>query len=125
MTTILVVDDTESVRNLFRVILERAGYRVTMAAAGADALAGLVRAEPPDLLLVDIEMPGMSGVEFLRRWTDLVHPARIPVILSSVSDDLPALADALQAYGVAAWLRRPFHRGELLTLVDRLIGPAT
>jgi hypothetical protein len=41
-----------------------------------------------------------------------------------VSDDLPALADALQDYGVAAWLRRPFHRSELLRLVDRLIGAA-
>src|SRR6516162_8852930 len=64
--TVLVVDDDESLRRVTQVQLEEEGYTVATAAGGEDALA-ILRQQPQDLVITDLSMPGISGVELLRR----------------------------------------------------------
>ena len=66
LKTIVIVDDGAELAQLYKQVLELEGYQVFLAGSGEEALELLSRIPPPDLLLVDCLMPGMSGVEFLR-----------------------------------------------------------
>jgi DNA-binding response OmpR family regulator len=77
---ILLVDDEESIQLLYREEFEEEGYSVDSARNGAEALEKF-RANPPDLVVLDINMPGMNGIEVLRQMKEL--RANMPVILNS------------------------------------------
>lgn len=77
---ILLVDDEEAIQLLYREEFEDEGYAVESARNGEEALANF-RSHPPDLVILDINMPGMNGIEVLRQMKEM-H-AELPVILSS------------------------------------------
>jgi len=79
-STILVVDDEESIRFLYREELEEEGFKVITAADGEEALRK-VRDDRPDLITLDIRMPGMDGIEVLQRIREM--DKKIPVIMST------------------------------------------
>ncbi len=116
---LLVVDDDESVRSMLAVILRRHGHDVASAAGGDEALRRM-REAPPDLVLLDLMMPGMGGWEVIAAMRESPRLAEIPVlILTSLHDDairpvghqvlhkpvdgevLPAVVDALLAHSRA------------------------
>lgn len=78
MATILFTDDEESIRFLYREEFEEAGYEVVLAASGEEALEKFTETQP-DLLVIDIKMPGMDGIELVRRIRE--HDTDVPVIL--------------------------------------------
>jgi CheY-like chemotaxis protein len=80
MQTILIVDDDRNLRRLYKSELENEGYRVIVAQNGRIAL-GLVETERPDLIVMDIRMPEMDGLEAMARV--LKHHKNIPVILNT------------------------------------------
>ncbi len=82
---ILVVDDEQSLVNLCLLILEQAGYKVRGALSGKQALQ-MVGDEMPDLILLDVMMPGMDGIEVCRRIREQM-PAQRPYILMYTADD--------------------------------------
>ncbi|MBI4964447.1 MAG: response regulator [Desulfomonile tiedjei] len=84
MTTVLVVDDEESIRNLMRMTLELDGYRVLTAEDGHAALE-IFEKEDPDVVLLDVRMPGMDGIEVLRRIKD-ANPDTEVVIITGHGD---------------------------------------
>src|SRR2546428_8793730 len=84
---ILVVDDDESVVHLMQEYFVRAGYRVDFAQHGGDALT-LVQHDPPDVVLLDITMPGMNGVEVLERIVAF-HPPLPVIIVTARADPAP------------------------------------
>ena len=110
---ILLVEDRDALRDALQIILEGEGYRVSAAADGRAALAvaTLLR---PDLIITDIDMPTMSGIE-LRRALVLAGET-MPVAFMSGRADLRALAAA----NAAAAIAKPFSVDELLALVVRL-----
>jgi len=77
---ILLVDDEESIQLLYREEFEEEGYTVDSARDGAEALEKF-KENPPDLVLLDINMPGMNGIEILRQMKEL--RASLPIILNS------------------------------------------
>ena len=75
--TILVIDDREDNRELLRVLLQARGYHVVLAEDGSDALAS-VESTTPDLVLLDLEMPGIDGLTFLQRFRESLWQPSLP-----------------------------------------------
>lgn len=113
---IVVVDDDEFMRELLGLHLTNAGYEV-LVAEDAVAAGHLVVRSPPDLLIVDVRMPYMSGYEFVRAVKDDPDTRHIPVVLLSSEDDLEQHAAQLGASGC---LRKPVKADRLLEIVARL-----
>lgn len=96
MTTprhILIVEDEQPIATMLQDIFTRVGHRVTHAANGAEALTQIEN-NPPDLILLDVMMPTMSGREMLHRLKE-THHEQIPVIVLTNNDDVEVIADML------------------------------
>ncbi|CAN5918969.1 ATP-binding protein [soil metagenome] len=112
---ILIVDDERHNRQLLEVILSREGFVTLTATSGEEALATLAR-ELPDLILLDIMMPGMDGYEVARTIKGNAAQRHIPIILITALDDRNARVLALSC-GADDFLTKPFDRAELCTRV--------
>jgi two-component system OmpR family response regulator len=110
---ILVVDDEPAVAEVLLDFLAEAGYTVDVALTGRDALT-LIERTPPDVVLLDIRMPDMDGVEVLRR-IRAAHPA-LPVIMITASDDI-GVARATLKMGALDYVSKPFDYGYLAQAV--------
>ena len=111
---VLVVDDDETIRQVLRLMLDLENYRVVAARNGADALA-LAAKEPPDVVLLDVTMPGMDGLEVCRRMKYLRTPPRV-VMLSAIHTRETERASVIA--GADAFLRKPFSPLELLSIIE-------
>jgi DNA-binding response OmpR family regulator len=116
---VLVVDDEEDVRTLVRTLLQNAGYAVAEAADGRAGLRSL-HALPPDLVVLDVSMPGLDGWATLERIRDLTD---VPVLMLSARDSELDKVRALQA-GADDYVTKPFGLQELLARVDVLLRRA-
>ncbi len=118
---VLVVEDSIGVRELQRVILEGAGYEVTTAVDGQDG-AGRLAGDPFDLVLSDVEMPGMDGFTLTRTLRKTRGWEDVPVvIMTSRGDDADKRA-GLDAGANAYLLKSDFDQAELVDTVRRLVG---
>jgi DNA-binding NtrC family response regulator len=115
---ILVVDDHRSVRDAVQIALESEDYLVSLAVDGREALEAVARLRP-DLVITDVQMPGMDGCE-LRRQLAALDPT-LPVAVMS-SD--PAAARRAALCHADAFLVKPFAIDDLLNTVSRLLRPA-
>ena len=113
--TILVVEDTHANLKLIMDILMAEGYQVRPADNGELALA-LVAAMPPELILLDILMPGMDGFEVLRRLKARDETCDIPVIILSAITEVEQRVEGLNL-GAVDYISKPFKPGELLARV--------
>ena len=123
MPTILVVDDHEEIREALAEILEEEGHEVLQAVDGLDALE-VVAATPPDVILLDIAMPGMDGLETLRRLKDMPESAMLPVIMVTAQGDRQNMVKAVQL-GVRDYVTKPWEPGEVEMCVNWAIKAAT
>lgn len=110
---ILVVDDEPAVAEVLLDFFAETGYTVDVALTGRDALT-LIQRTPPDVVLLDIRMPDMDGVEVLRR-IRAAHPA-LPVIMITANDDI-GLARATLKMGALDYVSKPFDYGYLAQAV--------
>ncbi len=116
-TRILVVDDEEQMRDLLAKVLERNGYQVTVMSNGGSALAFL-EDEPVDLVLTDVRMPGIDGMEALRSIKEL-RPETVVIIMTgfgSIDQAVQAVKD-----GAYDYINKPFDLDELRALVNGLV----
>jgi len=113
---ILVVDDNEQVRELLQDFLEARGYAVSLAEDGQQALAA-VEAEPPDLLLLDLMMPGVTGIAVLKQLRQ-THPELSVLVLTAV--DEAEVAGAALDLGALDYLTKPLD----LPLLERAVKDA-
>jgi two-component system sensor histidine kinase/response regulator len=112
---LLVVDDQEDNIQALQLMLGRLGFEILPAASGAQALQWLA-ARRPDLILLDLLMPGMDGFAVCKQIQQNPEWADIPIIFLSASDDKNLIARALEMGGVD-YLTKPFHKPELLSRV--------
>jgi CheY-like chemotaxis protein len=112
---ILIVDDEPDVRYLIRLILESVGHTVTEARHGAAGLTS-VKSAPPDLVITDVMMPGMNGVEFIERLRSDPDTSAIPILVVSGNSELATAANAR--------IGKPFLPQELLSAAALLIRGA-
>ena len=116
---VLVVDDDEDVRNVLFAALSDAGYQVTTAGDGEEAIES-VRRRRPDLILLDLMMPRVSGWGFTERYAREPGPHAPIIVITAVSGQVLRLPEQ----GVTRVLPKPFSVDALLRLVERaLAGP--
>ena len=115
---VLVVDDEAPIREIERRILEKGGYRVVEAGSGAEAFARIEQGPPPDLMIVDLDMPEMSGEELVQR----VHTTRGQLKVLYVTGNIDRLLDSRElAWEGEAFLDKPFTAKGLLEAVSLLL----
>jgi two-component system chemotaxis response regulator CheY len=117
--TVLIVDDSSSLRSLVKMALIRAGYTVIEGADGKEGLNQLDKAGKVHLIVSDVNMPNMDGITFVKHIKQ--HPKHkfIPVIMLTTEDENAKMQQA-KAAGARAWLVKPFNPPELLDAVSRL-----
>jgi len=103
--TILVVDDDDSIRALLRTFLEEEGYLVRTAVDGAEALRLVLNDVRPDLLLLDIGLPVVNGIEFVKIYRTRAEPPYAPILIISARGDAGEIAAELDCDG---YLNKPF-----------------
>jgi CheY-like chemotaxis protein len=108
--SVLVVDDDEAIRDVIAEVLRDEGYSVVCAENGAEALREIGRERHPDLVLLDLMMPVMSGWEVLEHLQESDELKQIPVVIVS----------AMTAPGVSEHLAKPIDLDRLLDTVSRL-----
>lgn len=119
---LLLVEDDPSNARLFRLMCEGAGYEVLEAADGLQALECL-SAEPVDLVLMDLQMPGLDGLSVTRTLQERSETARLPVVIATGWADSVVQAELLAA-GARAVLLKPFTRQALLDCLERVLQVA-
>jgi CheY-like chemotaxis protein len=118
MKTILVVDDEEDIRLLYQEELSEAGYKVEVAADGSEALRRMHQSRP-DLVTIDIKMPGMDGIELLRRVREIHRD--LPIIICTAYGDFKL---DFGTWASDAYLTKSADLAELKRQVRELLGDA-
>ena len=118
---VLVVEDDAHVRPVLMRVLERGGFQVAEAADGLTAL-DLVQRLPPDLVLLDIRMPGMDGYEVLRQIKQNPAYQHIPIVVLTASDLSNVARKRVMDMGATLFLEKPIGSEELLTEIKRLLS---
>jgi CheY-like chemotaxis protein len=121
VATVLVVDDEPDVRLVARLVLEAAGFEVTEAESGEDALGAIEGGSAPDVILLDVRMSGIDGWEVMRRLRSDPAQADVPVVVFTANlagrSDAPAdMRDHDQL------IIKPFNTDELLGMVEAALA---
>ncbi len=119
-STITVVDDDHEIVTLLQVMLEQKGFNVRCAYSGPQLLAGLEE-QNPDLIILDVMMPEMDGLEVLRRLKGAPQTSSIPVILLSALDQEQNILTGYKM-GADHYITKPFTRTQLMTGINRLLS---
>ncbi len=110
ITSILVVDDEEGIRNYLRTLLKLKGYEVTTVSSGNEAIEYFGANPPPSLILMDILMPNIDGIETLKRLRK--SNKELPVIMLSCIGETRTIVEAMRS-GATDYLNKPFEEAEL------------
>jgi two-component system, cell cycle response regulator DivK len=118
--TVLYVEDNEYNRKIVRQLLSRTSYRLQEAMDGEAAL-GMVRTERPDLILMDVQLPKMSGLDVTRALRDDPVTANVPIIVVT-SFALSGDDQRAMAAGASAYIAKPYSPRELLALINTFLA---
>ncbi|HQC98726.1 MAG TPA: response regulator [Aquabacterium sp.] len=120
--TILIVDDSSSLRTVVKIALNRAGYDVLEAGDGKEALAQLDKAGKVNLIVSDVNMPNMDGITFVTEVKK--HPRhRFTPVVMLTTEGQDAKKEQGRAAGAKAWITKPFNPPQLLDAVSKLVLP--
>jgi len=119
MKTVMTVDDSASMRQMVRVVLRGGGYEVIEAADGKEALAKLQGREL-HLILSDINMPNMDGLELTRQLRAMPQYKFVPIVLLT-TESHPEKKQEGKAAGATAWIVKPFSPDQLLAVVKKVV----
>jgi two-component system, chemotaxis family, chemotaxis protein CheY len=118
MKTILLVDDSMTMLKSLQTSLEISGFKVETAPDGAQAMGKLKSGLKPDLIITDINMPQMDGIEFIRHARQLL---RFTPILALTTDGQRTKRDEAKRLGATGWLLKPASGSELIKVINQVI----
>jgi two-component system chemotaxis response regulator CheY len=117
----MIVDDSQMVRKQVARALIAAGFAIIEAQDGADALAQLANANPaPSLIVLDVNMPNMGGIEFLQSLRGRAGEVAIPPVVMLTTEGEPRLMQEAKALGAKGWIVKPFRPEMLVAAVQKL-----
>jgi two-component system, chemotaxis family, chemotaxis protein CheY len=119
--TIMIVDDSASVRQVVGIALKRAGYDVIEAADGEQALSRLT-GQKISLIISDVNMPKMDGISFARAARQLPAYRFTPIVMLTTEVN-ESKKQAGKEAGAKAWMVKPFQPEQMLAAVNKLVGP--
>jgi two-component system chemotaxis response regulator CheY len=117
--TILIVDDSESIREVVNFTLENAGYKVLVGVDGSDALKFLDGTEI-HLVITDFHMPNMDGISLIKAIRAREQYQYVPILLLT-TESQTAKKEEAKAAGATGWIVKPFVQDKLLAVVQKLI----
>jgi len=119
--TIMIVDDSASLRQVVGIALRSAGYDVLEGSDGVDALKKLT-GQKVHLIISDVNMPNMDGITFVKEVKKLATYRFTPIVMLTTEsqDEMKSLG---QAAGAKAWMLKPFNPPQLLNVVQKLVLP--
>ncbi len=118
MSRVLAVDDTRALRNMLADCLKRGGHDVLLASDGVEALEQL-REHRPDMVITDLNMPKMNGLEFIEAARKEPAGQSLPMLLLT-TETAQELKDRAKQVRATGWLTKPFDPDQILGLVDQL-----
>ena len=119
--TILIVDDSASIRQLVGMVLTTAGYDVIEGCDGQDALTKLT-GRKIHLIISDVNMPRMDGISFVKAVKKLPNYKFVPIIMLTTESQEAKKREG-QAAGAKAWVVKPFNPAQMLGAVEKLVLP--
>ena len=119
-STVLIVDDSSSMRQMVRFTLEEEGYTVEEAVDGQDA-AGKISGVAPELVITDINMPNMDGIGLIKEIRANSQFKFVPIIVLTTESE-QAKQDEGKSAGATAWLVKPFTPEKLIETVKKVAG---
>lgn len=125
LNKVMIVDDSSLIHQMYRLVLHRYGCEIIDAMNGQEALDLLAGQPGVELIILDINMPVMNGIQFLEKASALGLTARIPVIVVSTEGKEDDILRGLKL-GARGYLKKPFNPSVLHDLIEKIIsGPAT
>ena len=118
---VLVVDDSETVRQVLQLTLSNAGFDVIEAEDGDDALEKLVSAPAVDMLITDLNMPNMNGLELIQKIRDDGKHRFTPIVMLTTESSEEKKRAGREA-GASGWIVKPFKPEQLLKVVKMVLG---
>ena len=120
MKKILIIDDDAQVQDTLKLQLHSEDYEVISAACGCDGLAA-AKDESPELIVLDLSMPDIDGIEVLRQLKDNIITWDIPVVVFTAREDMQSREQSA-LHGVLRFLRKPFSPKRVVSEIQRLLG---
>ncbi|GFO53301.1 response regulator [Geomonas sp. Red276] len=117
---VLIVDDSELIHHMYRLVMQRYGCQFLDALNGQEALEILEREDDVELILLDINMPVMNGVQFMEKAGQLGISRRIPIVVISTEGKEEDTVLALRL-GARGYLKKPFNSTDLYNLVEKIL----
>ncbi len=117
--SILIVDDSASMRQLVTFALKNAGYEVIAAVDGKDAL-GKLKGTKVDMVVTDLNMPNMDGIELTRQLRSSPASKFIPVVLLT-TESQDAKKQEGRAAGASGWIVKPFNPEQLISVIKKFV----
>ena len=117
--TVLVVDDAMTMRKMVSFTLRGSGYETVEAGDGVDALAVLGR-QQVDLIITDVNMPRMDGIEFTRQARQALRGRPVPILILTTESEVEKKNQA-RAAGATGWIVKPFQQEQLLAIVAKVL----
>ncbi len=118
--TIVVVDDSESIRELLKFNLESEGYTVLTGNDGADALKWFDGSHTIDLLLTDLHMPNMNGLDLIREVRKKPEYKYIPILFLT-TETRPEIKKEAKEAGATGWITKPFDKERLFAVLRKVL----
>ncbi len=117
---ILIVDDSESIREVVGLALRSEGYNVTVGVDGADGLRLLLETPNINLIVSDLNMPNMDGIQFLKEVRKIDKYKYLPILILTTESQEQKKMEAKNA-GATGWIIKPFVKEKLLAVVKKVI----
>ncbi|MDH4396321.1 MAG: response regulator [Limnobacter sp.] len=115
---VLLVDDARSIRTVFSQIIQSIGHEVTCTENAIEGLKHIVEVGKPDLIITDMNMPGMNGIEFARRIRQVLKGT--PILMMSTESDKRLIQEAREA-GVTGWMLKPIEHNALVNKLNKFL----